>query len=112
MTVTSPSRYALRTRHDMNGILAIAITTFRHCVRSRVVLLGIAAYIASMALCVTLAPRPQAPVDAAEADEVPGSSTFDAERTALTPDSERIRFIQSTSLGVAFFFGQRVKPSL
>ncbi len=87
----------------LHGIWAIALTTLRHCVRSRVVLLGVVAYIAAMGLCLLFAPRPvTATVEVSTGGE---GGAFDAERAALSPEGERIRFIQSTSVGVAFFFG-------
>jgi len=86
----------------MHGIIGIAIITFRHCVRSRVVLLGVAAYVAVMALALPLTPKPQT----AETEFTSQSgAAFDAERASFSPEGYRIRSIQGTSINAAIFLG-------
>jgi hypothetical protein len=87
----------------MRGILGITITTFRHGVRSRVLLFGILAYVIAMALAVAITPRPV--VTGMESSQSADGTTFDAERAALSPEGYRMRSIQATSVNLAIFFG-------
>ena len=87
----------------MQGILGITIITFRHCVRSRVVLLGVAAYVLAMALALALTPRPQT-AEAGFAASGAGAA-FDAERASFSPEGYRIRSIQAISINAAIFLG-------
>lgn len=88
----------------MYKIPAIVLATFRHCVRSRAVLLGIAAYAVAMALAFALTPAPVS-LGGPGIQPTSDSRTFDAERALFAPAMDRIRSIQSTSVNVALFLG-------
>jgi len=87
----------------MRGTFGITMNTFRYCARSRVVLLGIAAYVVAMLLALALTPKPAA--TGGELTETTSGKAFDAERAAISSEGDRIRSIQSTSVSVAIFLG-------
>ena len=82
----------------MGRVWALAILTLKAALRSNVVVFAIAAYAVILLATALLAPAPEK-----EFGEEATAGAFDAERSVVTAEAQRIRFVQSTSLGAAFF---------
>ena len=86
----------------MNRVWALAKITLKAALRSNVLAFATAAYVIILIAVVLLSPDP---------GRKPGYETagaVDVERSAVPPAAQRIRFIQSASLGAAFFLAVAV----